>query len=95
MCIRDSPYTEDSLRLYNISPLFHAKNIKNPVMVLQGANDPRVLQIESDEMVQEARDAGAYVEYVLFEDAGHGFIKKEQQIEGNEKILTFLENYLK
>ena len=89
------PYTEDSLRLYNISPLFHAKNIKNPVMVLQGANDPRVLQIESDEMVQEARDAGAYVEYVLFEDAGHGFIKKEQQIEGNEKILTFLENYLK
>ena len=89
------PYTEDSLRLYNISPLFHAKNIKNPVMVLQGANDPRVLQIESDEMVQEARNAGAYVEYVLFEDAGHGFIKKEQQIEGNEKILTFLENYLK
>ena len=90
-----NPYTEDSLRLYNISPLFHAKNIQNPVMVLQGANDPRVLQIESDEMVQEARDAGAYVEYVLFEDAGHGFIKKEQQIEGNEKILTFLENYLK
>ena len=89
------PYTEDSLRLYNISPLFHAKNIKNPVMVLQGANDPRVLQIESDEMVQEARNAGAYVEYVLFDDAGHGFIKKEQQIEGNEKILTFLENYLK
>ena len=90
-----NPYTEDSLRLYNISPLFHAKNIQNPVMVLQGANDPRVLQIESDEMVQEARDAGAYVEYVLFEDAGHGFIKKEQQIEGNEKILKFLENYLK
>ncbi len=90
-----NPYTEDSLRLYNISPLFHAKNIQNPVMVLQGANDPRVLQIESDEMVQEARDAGAYVEYVLFEDAGHGFIKKEHQIEGNEKILTFLENYLK
>ena len=89
------PYTEDSLRLYNISPLFHAKNIKNPVLVLQGANDPRVLQIESDEMVQEARNNGAYVEYVLFDDAGHGFIKKEQQIEGNEKILTFLENYLK
>ena len=64
-------------------------------MVHQGANDPRVLQIESDEMVQEARDAGAYVEYVLFEDAGHGFIIKEQQIEGNEKILTFLEKYLK
>ena len=89
------PYSKDSLRLYDISPLFHAKNIKSPIMVLQGANDPRVLQIESDEMVQEARNAGAYVEYVLFEDAGHGFVKKEQQIEGNQKILTFLDNYLK
>ena len=78
------PYSKDSLRLYDISPLFHAKNIKNPIMVLQGANDPRVLQIESDEMVQEARNAGAYVEYVLFEDAGHGFVKKEQQIENLE-----------
>jgi dipeptidyl aminopeptidase/acylaminoacyl peptidase len=75
--------------------LFHAKNIKNPVMVLQGANDPRVLQIESDEIVQAARESGAYVEYLLFEDAGHGFVKKQQQIEGNEKILTFLNNYLK
>ena len=89
------PYTKDSIRLYEISPLFHAKNIKNPIMVLQGANDPRVLQIESDEMVQAARDAGAHVEYLLFEDAGHGFVKKQQQIEGNEKILTFLNNYLK
>ena len=89
------PYSKDSLRLYDISPLFHAKNIKNPIIVLQGANDPRVLQIESDEMVQEARNAGAYVEYVLFEDAGHGFVKKEQQIESNQKILTFLDNYLK
>ena len=89
------PYSKDSIRLYNISPLFHAKNIKNPVMVLQGANDPRVLQIESDEIVQAARESGAYVEYLLFEDAGHGFVKKQQQIEGNEKILTFLNNYLK
>jgi len=89
------PYSKDSVRLYNISPLFHAKNIKNPVMVLQGANDPRVLQIESDEIVQAARDSGAYVEYLLFEDAGHGFVKKQQQIEGNEKILTFLNKYLK
>ena len=46
-------------------------------------------------MVQEARNAGAYVEYLLFEDAGHGFVKKDQQIEGNQKILTFLDNYLK
>ena len=90
-----NPYTKDSVRLYNISPLFHAKNIKNPIMVLQGANDPRVLQIESDEMVKAARDSGTYVEYVLFEDAGHGFAKKQQQIEGYSKILNFVDNKLK
>jgi dipeptidyl aminopeptidase/acylaminoacyl peptidase len=88
------PYSKDSIRLYEISPLFHAKNIKNPIMVLQGANDPRVLQIESDEIVKEARDSGVYVEYLLFDDEGHGFIKKENQIEGYKKILTFLNNYL-
>ena len=90
-----NPYSSDSIRLYNISPLFHAKNIKNPVMVLQGANDPRVLQIESDEIVKAARESGAYVEYLLFEDAGHGFVKKQQQIEGYEGILTFLNKHLK
>ena len=89
------PYSSDSIRLYNISPLFHAKNIKNPVMVLQGANDPRVLQIESDEIVKAAREGGAYVEYLLFEDAGHGFVKKQQQVEGYERILRFLNERLK
>ena len=90
-----NPYTKDSVRLYNISPLFHAKNIKNPIMVLQGANDPRVLQIESDEMVKAARSSGVHVEYVLFEDAGHGFAKKKQQIEGYSKILNFVDSKLK
>ena len=88
------PYSKDSIRLYEISPLFHAKNIKNPIMVLQGANDPRVLQVESDEIVEKARNSGVYVEYLLFDDEGHGFIKKENQIEGYKKILIFLNNYL-
>ena len=47
-----NPYSKDSVRLYSISPYFMQNNIKNPVMILQGANDPRVLQIESDEMVK-------------------------------------------
>ena len=89
-----NPYSKDSVRLYSISPLFHANNIKNPVMILQGANDPRVLQIESDEMVKAVRDNGIYVEYILFEDAGHGFAKKQQQIEGYSKILAFLNSNL-
>ena len=52
----DYPFTEDSVALHNKSPLFHAKNITKPFIVLQGSNDPRVLQVESDEIVQAARD---------------------------------------
>lgn len=85
----------DSVRLYRISPLFHADKITRPVMVLQGAQDPRVLQVESDEIVEAARANGVPVEYVLFEDEGHGFVKKENQIEANGKILEFLNEYLK
>lgn len=89
------PNTIDSVRLYNISPLFHANKVKNPIMVLQGANDPRVLQAESDEIVAEVRKNGVPVEYVLFPDEGHGFRKKENEIKGYGQILTFLDKYLK
>lgn len=89
------PNTADSVRLYEISPLFHAHKVQNPVMVLQGANDPRVLQVESDEIVEAVRENGIPVEYVLFEDEGHGFRKKENEIEGYGQILTFLDKYLK
>ncbi|MCK5170304.1 MAG: S9 family peptidase, partial [Bacteroidales bacterium] len=89
-----NPY-EDSVYLYNISPLFHAHKIQKPFMVLQGANDPRVLQVESDEIVEKAKANGVPVEYVIFEDEGHGFRKKDNQIESNKKILEFLDKYLK
>ena len=89
------PNTKDSVRLYEISPLFHAKNVKNPVMVLQGANDPRVLQAESDEIVAEIKKNNIPVKYVLFPDEGHGFRKKENEIKGYGQILTFLDKYLK
>jgi dipeptidyl aminopeptidase/acylaminoacyl peptidase len=89
------PFSTDSTRLYNISPLFHAKNVTKPLMVLQGANDPRVLQIESDEIVEAIKASGVPVEYVLFDDEGHGFVKKENEIEGYGKIKMFLDKYLK
>ena len=66
------PYSADSIRLKKISPLFHAEKVKNPVMVLQGANDPRVLQIESDEIVAELKKNNTIVEYLIFYDEGHG-----------------------
>jgi dipeptidyl aminopeptidase/acylaminoacyl peptidase len=86
---------KDSTYLKEISPLFHAENIRKPLMVLQGANDPRVLKAESDEIVEEARKNDVPVEYVVFEDEGHGFRKKENEKEAYKKILKFLDQYLK
>ena len=85
----------DSARLHRISPLFNADKIKVPLMVLQGANDPRVLQVESDEIVAAARKNGVPVEYVVFPDEGHGFQKKENQIRGYSGVLAFLDTHLK
>jgi dipeptidyl aminopeptidase/acylaminoacyl peptidase len=84
---------EDYLR--RISPLFHASNIRKPLLVLQGANDPRVLQVESDEMVAAVKANNVPVEYIVFEDEGHGFAKKANRIEGYKAILVFLDKYLK
>ncbi len=59
-------------------------------MVLQGKNDPRVLKAESDEIVAAARKRGVPVGYMVFEDEGHGFVKKENQIKGYRAVLDFL-----
>lgn len=59
------------------------------------AQDPRVLKVESYEIVQAVKENGVPVEYVLFEDEGHGFVKKENQIEAYGRIKDFLDIYLK
>ncbi|MBT33072.1 MAG: S9 family peptidase [Thalassobius sp.] len=98
---REALYTEmgdpvaDSVMLYNKSPLFHADKITKPFIVLQGSNDPRVLKVESDEIVEAAKNNGVPVEYVVFEDEGHGFVKKENNITASKKVLEFLDKYLK
>jgi dipeptidyl aminopeptidase/acylaminoacyl peptidase len=89
------PTSADSIALKAKSPLFHADKITKPFIVLQGSNDPRVLQVESDEIVAEARKNGVPVEYTIFPDEGHGFVKKENNIKASEDILKFLDKYLK
>lgn len=89
-----NPETQEDM-LREISPLFHAENISRPVIVLQGANDPRVLQVESDEMVAAVRETGGIAEYVLFDDEGHGFSKTANQIEGWNAVLEFTNRHLK
>lgn len=76
------------------SPLFHAANIRRPLMVVQGANDPRVIQPESDEIVAAVKKNGVPVEYLLFPDEGHGFGKKINQIEANRRMVQFLDRHL-
>ena len=85
----------DGERHRRISPLFHAQNITKPLLVVQGANDPRVLQVESDEIVAAVRENGVPVEYVLFDDEGHGFSKRENRIAASEAYVKFLNEYLK
>ncbi|SEO88202.1 Dipeptidyl aminopeptidase/acylaminoacyl peptidase [Nitrosovibrio sp. Nv6] len=77
------------------SPLFHAKEIRKPLMVIQGANDPRVIKAESDEIVEAVRKHNIPVEYIVFPDEGHSFTKKKNQIVANRRILEFLDKYLK
>jgi dipeptidyl aminopeptidase/acylaminoacyl peptidase len=97
---RASLYTEmgdpatDRERLRRISPLFHADKIEKPLLVIQGANDPRVLQVESDELVAAVQANEVPVEYVVFPDEGHGFRKRENRITASEAYLKFLDTYL-
>lgn len=85
----------DGERHRRISPLFHAKNIRVPLLVVQGANDPRVLQVESDEIVAAVKASGVPVEYVLFPDEGHGFTKRENRITASDAYVRFLDTHLK
>jgi dipeptidyl aminopeptidase/acylaminoacyl peptidase len=85
----------DGERHRRISPLFHAKNIKVPLLVVQGANDARVLQVESDEIVAAVRANGVPVEYVLFPDEGHGFTKRDNKIKASDAYVAFLDKHLK
>lgn len=85
----------DAERHRAISPLFHAENVTKPMLVIQGANDPRVLQVESDELVEAIRANGVHVEYVLFPDEGHGFRRRANRITASEAYISFLDTYLK
>jgi dipeptidyl aminopeptidase/acylaminoacyl peptidase len=74
-----NPDTEPEF-LRSRSPLFHAENMKIPLLIAQGANDPRVRQSESDQIVAALRDKGVPPEYLLFADEGHGLEKPKNRL---------------
>jgi dipeptidyl aminopeptidase/acylaminoacyl peptidase len=77
------------------SPLTYAGQISAPLLVVQGANDPRVPRAEADQIVKAARDNGADVRYEVFEDEGHGFTNRENDIKAHSIIVEFLAKYLR
>ena len=89
------PNTADSVHLKNASALYNYQKIRKPLIVFQGANDVRVLPVESNEIVAGVKKNGVPVEYILYPDEGHGFVKKENQITTSKRTLEFLDKYLK
>lgn len=76
------------------SPLFKADQIKKPLLIAQGANDPRVKQAESDQIVNAMRQKQLPVEYLLFPDEGHGFARPENRLKFYAAAEAFLAKYL-
>ncbi|MDQ1524769.1 MAG: hypothetical protein QOE47_2693 [Pyrinomonadaceae bacterium] len=81
--------------LRSVSPIYKVGRIKAPLLVFQGKNDPRVPYTESEQIVKALRDRNAPVEYTLFDDEGHGFVKLNNRLVVYPKIVDFLERYMK
>jgi dipeptidyl aminopeptidase/acylaminoacyl peptidase len=80
--------------LWSRSPLSRARDIRIPLLIAQGANDPRVKQAESEQIVAALKDAGIDYEYMLFPDEGHGFAKPENRQKFYAAAERFLAKYL-
>jgi dipeptidyl aminopeptidase/acylaminoacyl peptidase len=85
---------EDEEFLWSRSPLSRAHDIRIPLLIAQGANDPRVKQAESEQIVAALTEAGIDHEYMLFPDEGHGFAKPENRIKFYTAAERFLARYL-
>lgn len=85
----------DKDMLYDRSPINFVDNIKCPLMVVQGKHDPRVVEAESEQIVNKLKEKNKPVEYILLEDEGHGFSKVSNQIRVFKAKLDFLDKYLR
>ena len=81
--------------LRSVSPLHKVDRIRAPLMVIQGKNDPRVPYTEAEQIVKALRDRNAPVDYMLFEDEGHGIVKLSNRLIVYPKVADFLDRYMK
>lgn len=86
---------KDEKEMRAASPIFHVDRITTPLLVIQGANDPRVNIDEADQIVEQLRAKGVNVPYMVKYDEGHGFRNEENRFEVYRVILGFLAKYLK
>lgn len=85
---------EDEALLVERSPVTYVENVRCPLMVVQGAKDPRVVKAESDQMVERLRGLGIDVEYLVFDDEGHGLTKRHNQLAGARAMAQYLQRHL-
>ena len=84
----------DKERFIKDSPVTYLDTMTKPMLVIQGAKDPRVVKAESDQIVAKLKEKGREVEYIVLEDEGHGFSKKENEIKVYTSMLEFMGKYL-
>jgi dipeptidyl aminopeptidase/acylaminoacyl peptidase len=85
---------EDADLLRERSPMTYVDNVRTPLLVIQGAKDPRVVKPESDQLVEKLHELGRTVEYVVFDDEGHGFTKRPNELKAMRLSAEWLERYL-
>jgi len=86
-----NPNTSDSIMMKANSPVFNIDKIKAALFVAQGANDPRVVQAESDQMVEALENNGVLILYMLKENEGHGFRNEENRFDFYNAMTQFLD----
>ncbi|WAH37944.1 S9 family peptidase [Alicyclobacillus dauci] len=84
---------EDKDRFVADSPITYLAGMTKPMLVIQGANDPRVVKAESDQIVAALREQGTEIEYIVFDDEGHGFSKKGNEIHAYGSAVAFLDKH--
>jgi dipeptidyl aminopeptidase/acylaminoacyl peptidase len=95
--LRESEYgslERDQEFLESISPIHKAEKIRAPLMVIHGKNDPRVPVGEAEQIVEKVRENGGAVEYLVYDDEGHGLAKLKNRLDAYPKVAAFLDRYL-
>ena len=87
--VGDPAIEEDREDMKKRSPLFHLDRIEDPLLIVQGANDPRVTKLESDQLAVALRDRGVKVDYILAENEGHGFANADNRLALYRRMETF------